>query len=319
MDDYTRALRNTFVADSIDRLHQNREDTDWLEKALSDPESRFFLLVKDSIVITSEASPYSQIFYSGIALALASQATSVILLGRVEEHLYFALAYEEMPVFDAKNNQLCDLRDIATDLNPDESALLAQAKGMVVWHRHNQFCSVCGTPTRSTEAGYTRICTNPACGQLHFPRTDPAVIVLVTEDNRCLLGRQARWAKGRYSNIAGFVEPGESLETAVAREVWEETGIRLEAIHYHSSQPWTFPSSLMLGFNATASSRTINRNDGELEDARWFTREELRTALSQGTVSMPSTYSISFHLIEDWFDAGDCGELRDYQPLTEMK
>ena len=146
---------------------------------------------------------------------------------------------------------------------------------------------------------------------LHFPRTDPAVIVRVTKGDQCLLGRQAWWDKGRYSNIAGFVEPGESLETAVAREVWEETGIRLKTIDYHSSQPWPFPRSLMMGFTASAISYDIHRNDGELEDARWFTRELINEGLLKGTLSMPSTYSISFHLIEDWFNEGDCGSLSD--------
>lgn len=319
MDHYARALRNTFVADSIDRLHQNRGDATWLEAALNAPESRFFLLVKDKIYITNKPSLHPLALSPNTALTLEPQATAVILLGRVKERLYFALAYEQMPDIDINGGQLCDLRDVAASLDPDESALLAQAKGMIVWHRYNQFCSLCGKPTASTEAGYTRVCTNPDCGQLHFPRTDPAVIVLVTRGNRCLLGRQARWAKGRYSNIAGFVEPGESLETAVAREVWEETDIHLKTVNYHSSQPWPFPSSLMLGFNATASSWKINRNDGELEDARWFTREELSAELSQGTLSMPSTYSISFHLIEDWFDAGDCGKLKDYLTFPEMK
>jgi NAD+ diphosphatase len=213
--------------------------------------------------------------------------------------------------FDLGNGNFIDLRSIALNLDADESALLAQAKGMTVWHRNNRFCNNCGSPTTSTEAGYLRVCSNSECRHLHFPRTDPAVIVRVTKGNRILLGRQAWWAKGRYSNIAGFVEPGESLETAVAREVWEETGIRLESINYHSSQPWPFPKSLMLGFTATSTNCSIKQNDGELEDAKWFTREQIKQGLIDGTLSMPSAYSISFHLIEEWFDKGNGWNLSD--------
>jgi NAD+ diphosphatase len=319
MDDYTRALRNTFVSDGIDRLHQKRGDAAWLEAALREPGSRFFLFVKDNIYLPAQPQVYALPLTADIAGALASRASAIILLGRVQAQLYFVLAFEQIPDLAIKDGNISDLREIAAGLDAFESALLAQAQGMVVWHRQNQFCNRCGSPTLSTEAGYMRACTNPDCGQMHFPRTDPAVIVRVTHGQRCLLGRQARWAKGRYSNIAGFVEPGESLESAVAREVWEETGIRLDTINYHSSQPWPFPSSLMLGFTATAASWEINRHDSELEDARWFTREEIRESLLRGTLSMPSTYSISFHLIEDWFDAGDCGSLRDLITLEGVR
>ena len=319
MDHYTRALRNTFVSDAIDRLHQVRGDTSWFKTATKAPNSRFFILVNDNVYVTNQSPHQPLSLSSKEAALLASQANEVIFLGRVEEQHYFALAFERVPDLNPGIGKLCDLREIALDLDAKHGALLAQAKGMVIWHRYNQFCSRCGNPTTSTELGYTRECTNSDCGQLHFPRTDPAVIVLVTQEEHCLLGRQARWEKGRYSNIAGFVEPGESLETAVAREVWEETGIRLKTINYHSSQPWPFPSSLMLGFTATAKSEEIYRNDGELEDARWFTREELCKGLMEGSLSMPSTYSISFHLIEDWFNVGECGLLMDLVKAEEAK
>lgn len=311
MDDYTRALRNTFVSDSVDRLHQKRGDAVWLEAALNSPETRFFLLVKDSVFTTKRLAPQTHCINANTAASLIPQATTVILLGYVQSLLYFALVFEKIPDFDMGDGQFNNMRDIASNLGVDESALLAQAKGMMEWHRQNQYCNICGSPTNSTEAGYLRVCTNADCKHLHFPRTDPAVIVRVTKEERCLLGRQAWWAKGRYSNIAGFVEPGESLETAVAREVWEETGIRLKIINYHSSQPWPFPRSLMLGFTASAVNYEIKRNDGELEDARWFTREQLKEGLLDGTISMPSAYSISFNLIEDWFNEGDCGSLSD--------
>ena len=311
MDNYTRALRNTFVSDNIDRLHHKRGDQTWLKTIMHSPETRFFILVEDNVYTSNLISTHSLIINMPTIDALESQAEAVIFLGYVKNQHYFALSFSEVPALDLGTGKLTDLRDIALNTDADESALLAQAKGMVDWHRHNQYCNQCGSPTSSTEAGYMRVCSNPDCQHLHFPRTDPAVIVRVTNGNRCLLGRQAWWAKGRYSNIAGFVEPGESLETAVAREVGEETGIRLEAINYHSSQPWPFPRSLMLGFTATSISCDIQRNDGELEDARWFTREQIKKGLLQGELSMPSAYSISFHLIEDWFNEGDCGILSD--------
>lgn len=148
--------------------------------------------------------------------------------------------------------------------------------------------------------GNTRRCTSPDCNQVLFPRTDPAIIVLVTDDDHCLLGRQPSWPEGRYSTIAGFVEPGESLEDAVRREVYEETNIHVGDIRYHSSQPWPFPSSLMLGFIAQAVSEEIHLNDGELEDARWFSREEL----ASGRVGLPFRISIARRLV-DHFIHGD--------------
>jgi NAD+ diphosphatase len=151
------------------------------------------------------------------------------------------------------------------------------------------------------------MCTNTACATEQFPRIDPAIIVLVSDGDRALLGRQASWPKGRYSTIAGFVEPGESLEDAVVREVFEETGIGVQGVRYHSSQPWPFPASLMLGFSATATSRDIVRNDEELEDARWFSRQEL----AAGAALFPATQSISFRLIENWFDAAGGRSLRE--------
>jgi NAD+ diphosphatase len=154
------------------------------------------------------------------------------------------------------------------------------------------------------------VCTNPQCGQLHFPRTDPAIIVLVTHGEQCLLGRQPTWPAGRYSIIAGFVEPGEGLEAAVAREVREETGIDIKHVRYHASQPWPFPSSLMLGFTAQAANTTIQLKDGELEDARWLSREEIAGELGRGTLRLPPEISISYRLIEGWFDASGSGCLK---------
>jgi NAD+ diphosphatase len=151
------------------------------------------------------------------------------------------------------------------------------------------------------------VCTNENCRTEQFPRIDPAIIVLVSDGTRALLGRQASWPAGRYSTIAGFVEPGESLEDAVLREVHEETGINVDDVRYHSSQPWPFPSSLMLGFSAHARDHAITLKDGELEDARWFSREDI----AGGAIAMPSSQSISFRLIEDWYDSGAARPLRE--------
>jgi NAD+ diphosphatase len=202
-----------------------------------------------------------------------------------------------------------ELRTAGALLGPWEGALLAYARAMVYWHRRHRFCGDCGSPTASAEGGHLRVCTNPACGQQHFPRTDPAVIVRVTSGERILLARQSRWPARMHSIIAGFVEPGESLEAAVAREVLEETGLVLDEVDYHSSQPWPFPSSLMLGFGAHAHGEEIRLHDGELEAARWFSRQDIVDGLSRGTLRLPTSISISHRLIREWFEAGDLGPL----------
>jgi NAD+ diphosphatase len=193
-----------------------------------------------------------------------------------------------------------DLRTVGTILPHDQAGLLAYASALIGWRRRHRHCGSCGAPNRAGQAGHVMICTNPECLAQAFPRIDPAIIVLVTDGERALLGRQAGWPPGRYSTVAGFVEPGESLEDAVVREVFEETGIRVVAPAYHSSQPWPFPSSLMLGFTATAVSMEVHCADAELEDARWFTRAEV----AAGTPILPPALSISYALIEHWFDAG---------------
>jgi NAD+ diphosphatase len=162
------------------------------------------------------------------------------------------------------------------------------------------------------KGGHVLVCSNPVCRHEQFPRIDPAIIVLVSDAERALLGRQAAWPVGRYSTIAGFVEPGESLEDAVAREVLEETGVQVDRIEYHSSQPWPFPSSLMLGFMAQAVTHEVHLKDQELEDARWFTRAEIIA----GTPVLPPRQSISYRLIETWFDAGAERPLRDIRGAT---
>lgn len=164
-----------------------------------------------------------------------------------------------------------------------------------------------------------RVCTNSQCGQFHFPRTDPAIIVLVQCGERALLGRKPMWPEGLYSCISGFVEPGETLEDAVMREVCEETHVEIKAMTYHSSQPWPFPSSLMLGFSAEAASGTIRVDEEELENARWFSRQGIRDGLERGTFRLPSPVSVSFRLIEDWFNAGELGRLRDITGVPSGK
>jgi NAD+ diphosphatase len=199
-----------------------------------------------------------------------------------------------------------DLRMLAGALPPEEAGLLAYARAMIHWRETHRFCGRCGSPTRPSDGGHVLRCSNEACRSHQFPRIDPAVIVLVTDGERALLGRQAAWPPGRYSTIAGFVEPGESLEDAVAREVREETGVEVGAVDYHSSQPWPFPSSLMLGFTAYATRTDISRVDDELEDVRWWTRAEI----AGGAVALPITHSISFRLVEDWYDSGADRPLR---------
>jgi len=191
-----------------------------------------------------------------------------------------------------------ELRPLTPLLQGDEAGLLAYARALVIWRARHRFCGVCGTPTVPERAGHVVRCTNEICRHEFFPRLDPAIIVLVTDGERALLGRQASWPAGRFSTIAGFVEPGESLEDAVAREVMEETAVQVTSVHYDSSQPWPFPSSLMVGFHATAEYGSEVRVSGELEAAAWFTREQIES----GGTMVPPSHAISYRLISAWLN-----------------
>jgi NAD+ diphosphatase len=202
-------------------------------------------------------------------------------------------------LFAAGSVRFEDLRLAGGQLPEQQAGVLAYARAMLYWRGRHRYCGACGAPTRVASAGHVMKCTNAACGIDHFPRLDPAIIVLVTDGERALLGRQAAWPEGRYSTIAGFVEPGESLEDAVAREVLEETGVTVLESTYHSSQPWPFPSSLMIGYTAFASAGSVPRADEELEDVRWFTRQQI----ASGVPGLPPSQSVSYRLIEHWYDS----------------
>jgi len=317
MDPFLLAQRNAFVTHAVDRTHTQRLDEGWLFRVLTDPETRFVVVWQDKILVQAETPGHLSRLSPDEMVALQSicvgAEVETVLLGTLDGVTYVGVGIGDMCEFAPDDfgslGQFLDLRGAASFLDPEAGALAAQAKAMLHWRGQHRFCGRCGAPTHIEEAGYVSRCTNEACGRISFPRVDPAIIVLVTTGDRCLLGRQARWPKGRYSNIAGFVEPGECLETAVAREVVEETGIHIRSLVYHSSQPWPFPQSLMIGYTAEAATSEIRLNDGELEDARWFTRETICDGLRSGSLGLPSLYSISFHLIEDWFNAGTCGQL----------
>jgi NAD+ diphosphatase len=172
------------------------------------------------------------------------------------------------------------------------------------WHERHRFCGVCGQPTRSVDGGHRRLCTNEACKAEQFPRSDPAVIMLIEHEGRCLLARGPRFPANFVSVLAGFVEPGESLEDTVAREVFEECGVRVADIAYASSQPWPFPSSLMLGFRARALDTTLTLDPNEILEAAWYTRDEVRALAGDGPMRIPPRFSISRRLIDDWTEEG---------------
>lgn len=195
--------------------------------------------------------------------------------------------------------QPVSLRMIGPNLATDDGSLGVHAVGIARWHQTHRFCAKCGAPSVASAAGHVRVCT--ACGAHHFPRTDPAVIMLVTDDqDRALLGRQPTWPEGRFSTLAGFVEPGEALDDAVRREVLEEVGIEVGEVRYAGSQPWPFPASLMLGFFGSALSSQIRVDQDEIAEARWFTRDEVTEMTASSDLVLPPTVSISRALIQQW-------------------
>jgi len=300
--------RNVFAGPYIDRLGHLRQDEEWLASVMADTRTRAIPVWKSQNLITAGEAPRAGFVELSALGDAGPHREELILLGRYGDAHYFAYEVEsEDPPALLRDAHFQDLRQAASSLSAEDAGILAYARAMISWRRHHQFCGKCGAETRPAKGGHVLRCTRDACGHEQFPRLDPAIIVLVSDADRALLGRQAAWPKGRYSTIAGFVEPGESLEDAVTREVAEETGIEVDNVQYHSSQPWPFPSSLMLGFTARARSHAIHLRDEELEDARWFSVAEIKA----GHPLLPPNQSISFSLIEHWFDSFGEGRLRD--------
>ncbi len=299
---------NALAEPAVDRRSERRGDEDWLAGRLSDPGSLLTVVWRErSLVIDAHGDrpPEPGTVPVTAASALVEQTKELVYLGDAAGRSYFSvdLSDRDDPLSGALRGagRLVELRQVGAAMSAADGNLLAYARAMATWHQRHRFCGQCGGATESRNAGHLRVCTS--CRSEHFPRTDPAVIMLVHttgDDNSCLLGRQASWPPGMFSALAGFVEPGESLESAVAREVMEETGIAVDTVEYHSSQPWPFPTSIMLGFYATSPGGDVQVDAEELEHAVWVNRADLRYALRTREVRLPPPFSIARRLIDDW-------------------
>jgi NAD+ diphosphatase len=313
-----------FHGNPLDRASDRRDDPEFLARARARPDARAVLLAREMPVLT-RSEPREALF----ALDLVAE------LGGAEIEVLLGLTPSGAPVFaamlpEAAVEQRADLSDGFLDrrelvvpgrgdLEPmdlrsvavlglvshETLAILGQAKAIGHWHARHRFCANCGSPSRIAASGWRRECD--VCKTQHFPRTDPVVIMLAVDGDRCLLGRQARFPKGMYSALAGFLEPGETIEEAARREIHEEAGIACGAVGYVASQPWPFPASLMIGCLAEAISREIVIDGQELEDARWFARDEVRAMFEKrhpGGLLAPNKMAIAHHILRYWLDGG---------------
>jgi NAD+ diphosphatase len=313
------AVDNAFTGAALDRVGDSRRrDLDWVAEQRAHPEARAVVAGDRGLRIAGgrlELVPLGQ-----------TNGASPFLLGLDERGPLFAVDEDPLrsgrvpmigsggvrgePPADERGDRI-PVRQAAARLSQSEGGLVAYAAALLNWHRRHRFCSACGHESDIVEAGLTRLCPN--CGAEHHPRTDPVVIMLVTDGDRLMLGRQASWPSGRYSALAGFVEPGESLEEAVAREVREESGVRVGRPRYMASQPWPFPASLMLGFSAPYAGGEPAIHDDELQDVRWFERAEIEHAAQAedkddwgtpgdpgGPLRLPPSLAIARRLIDSW-------------------
>ena len=291
---------NIFAGAFVDRTAERRKDPDWLAEASASADSLFMPVWQRRCLVHEDRGRSTLCLMARDETGIDDEA-ELIFLGLYHDRPVFAFAAHAVEEPFANRGRFEGLRQIGMLLAPDQANLAAHARALVLWHESTLYCGACGSRSVPVAGGNARACADPDCGKTLFPRVDPAIIVLVSHGDRCLLGRQPAWPEGLYSTIAGFTEPGESVEDAVRREVFEETNIHVGDVRYHSSQPWPFPASLMLGFHAEASSTDIRLNDGELDDARWFTRDELRSEFPK----LPMPVSIAKRLIDHWLELPD--------------
>jgi NAD+ diphosphatase len=297
---------HVFAGSPLDRAEFRRRDEDWLAARLEDPGSKFLVLCRLRALVCTGAEPRLAWATHEIR-ASADEGTEPILLGVAGDAAHFAVDISELSEPEKELGlegaaRLSEVRAVAGELPAGEAAIVAQGRSLVDWHARHRFCAACGARTQPRQAGYVRVCSSSGCAREHFPRTDPVVIMVVVRGERCLLGRQVVWPRPFFSALAGFVEPGETIEEAVRREVVEETGVSVAAVRYHSSQPWPFPSSLMIGCIAEGVSEAIQVDSTELEEARWFTRDQVRAALAAATeeLAVPPPMAIAHQLIRAW-------------------
>jgi NAD+ diphosphatase len=311
IDRVTRSQRNTFTSVRLDRLAEKRDDASWVEAAMWSPTTRFLPLWRNRNLLQASEGRTRPVYLSAGDLP-QNTVRSATLLGSGRDHVYFGLSVDgelaESILQSYPGAGFRDLRLASVELDERQAGILAYAKALLYWQHRHAYCGVCGARNRLESAGHRCVCGNAECARESFPRIDPAIIVLATHGDACLLGHNASWPERRFSALAGFVEPGESLEDAVAREVYEESRVRLGAIHYVSSQPWPFPSSAMCGFYAEAVDRSCAPSD-EMAELRWLTARQLEGQVKQDLIRVPPPVSIAFRLIADWYARQTGGDL----------
>jgi len=291
-----------YSGQAIERAGEKRRDDAWISGQLGSASARIVPIWQGQNLLKADGAAY--LAASETWHLLEGAPSEPIFLGIDELGPLFALDLSHLSEAGAanllSNAEFQELYGVATQLVRREASLLSHAAWLIHWTRRHRFCGACGQPTTSREAGHVRACTNESCGVLHFPRTDPAVIVVVEHDDRCLLAHQKGWPGRLHSCLAGFVEPGESAEETVIREVKEESGVVVRDVQFFATQPWPYPCSLMLGFYATADDGALTLDDIELEEARWFSRDELRSP--DLDIELPRHDSIARRLIDEWVD-----------------
>jgi NAD+ diphosphatase len=295
------AFRNTFAGSPLDRVSDRRSDAAWLAEKLAEPQTQVAAVWGGKFLVVGDALAW---IGGDMAQAIAGGVGPLLFLGLQDDAAVFALEFDGdddptagplagLGVFE-------ELRPLASRLSPEEAAIAAATRAMFEWRRRHRFCAACGQPNRQAEGGWKRICE--ACGTQHFPRTDPVVIMLACHGERVMLGRQEAWPAGQFSALAGFMEPGESIEEACARELSEEAGLRTLSVRYHSSQPWPFPANLMIGLIAEVEDDEGTPDQTELSEVRWFTRAEARDLL-EGRIEglrTPNRIAIAGQLLRAW-------------------
>jgi NAD+ diphosphatase len=294
----------------IERAAERRTDETTMAAMAAQPDARAYAIGGELVIMRRDGAGLDPLFPLATAQALG-EGRELVFLGLLNGQPRFGQGIAAAAMEDLKARtglQVSDLRSIAVQglVAPEHLPPLAEAKALLHWHARHRFCSNCGARTNMLEGGWRRDC--PACSGQHFPRTDPVAIMLAVDGERCLLGRSHRFMAGMWSCLAGYVEPGEAIEDAVRRETVEEAGIECGKVVYYASQPWPFPSSLMIGCHTKALTREITIDRNELEDARWFTRDEAASMLlgrHPDGLTTPPPVAIAHHLIRAWVERGD--------------